>query len=401
MKSLFPLLEKNKKLIYLDSSATTQKPKEVLDALQKFYEESNANVHRGAYSLAQKATVEYETAREIIAEFIGAQKEEIIFTRGTTESLNLLASSLGKKLVAGDEILLTEMEHHSNLVPWQQLAKEKNLLLKFIPVTSEGILDMREVKKLISKRTKIVSVTHISNVLGTINPIKELAVLAHAAGALCIVDAAQSVSHLPINVRELGCDFLAFSGHKMYGPTGIGVLWGKKELLEEMEPVQYGGDMISEVTFKDARWNEVPWKFEAGTPNIAGVMGLAAAVLFLQKNFKEIQGHEKELTEYALEKISTISELKILGPRILSSGSHILSRGPLVAFTMNGIHPHDVAEICNRYTIAVRGGYHCAMPLHQKLGIPGSVRASFAFHNSKKDIDTLVKALQKAQEVIR
>jgi len=426
MRTQIPLLEKYPQLIYLDTAATAQKPKEVIDALRKFYEESNANVHRGIYTLAQKATLEYETARETIANFIGAQREEIIFTRGTTDCINLLAISLAKKIPSakseknktkenkteaqlqkGDEILLTEMEHHSNLVPWQQLAKEKGLVVKFIPITAQGTLNMTAAKELITIKTKIVSLTHISNVLGTINPVQEIAALAHTVGALCIVDAAQSVPHMPVDIKKLGCDFLAFSGHKMCGPTGIGVLWGKKELLEEMEPFHYGGEMIQEVSFTDAQWNEVPWKFEAGTPNIAGVIGLAAAVQFLQKKgMKEIQKHGEDITRYAYKKLRAMSRVQILGPEVLISedidpeGSQTPAvRGALVSFTVAGIHPHDVAEICNRYGLAVRAGYQCAMPLHKKLGINGSVRASFYFYTTTKEIDALVQALQDAERI--
>ena len=426
MRTQIPLFEKYPQLIYLDTAATAQKPKEVIDALRKFYEESNANVHRGIYTLAQKATLEYETARETIANFIGAQREEIIFTRGTTDCINLLAISLAKKIPSakseknktkenkteaqlqkGDEILLTEMEHHSNLVPWQQLAKEKGLVVKFIPITAQGTLNMTAAKELITIKTKIVSLTHISNVLGTINPVQEIAALAHTVGALCIVDAAQSVPHMPVDIKKLGCDFLAFSGHKMCGPTGIGVLWGKKELLEEMEPFHYGGEMIQEVSFTDAQWNEVPWKFEAGTPNIAGVIGLAAAVQFLQKKgMKEIQKHGEDITRYAYKKLRAMSRVQILGPEVLISedidpeGSQTPAvRGALVSFTVAGIHPHDVAEICNRYGLAVRAGYQCAMPLHKKLGINGSVRASFYFYTTTKEIDALVQALQDAERI--
>ena len=280
-KQDFPIL--NNGLIYLDSSATTQKPKKVIEAVQKYYEEDNANVHRGIYKLAQKATVLYEKAHEVVAQFISAEFEEIVFTKGTTEGLNLLAYSLGKGLKAGDEIILTEMEHHSNIVPWQQMAKEKGLVIKFIPVTADYELDLNKAREMITAKTKIVSIVHMSNVLGTINPVKEIAEIAHQAGAVKIVDAAQSVPHLPVNVKELNCDFLVFSGHKLCAPTGIGVLYGKKKLLERMQPFLYGGDMIREVTFENSSWNELPWKFEAGTPNMAGAAGLMAAIEYLKR----------------------------------------------------------------------------------------------------------------------
>jgi len=385
LKSDFPIL---KNIIYLDNSSTTQKPKQVIDAITKYYEEDNANVHRGVYKLSLKATMAYEHAHEVVAKFIGAQFEEIIFTKGTTESLNLLAYSLGKKLKEGDEIVLSEMEHHANLVPWQQLAKEKGAIIKFIPITADFRLDMNKARELITPKTKIVSVTHISNVLGTINPVKELAALAHEAGAVMIVDAAQSVPHMPINVKELDCDFLAFSGHKMCGSTGIGVLYGKKELLETMDPLLYGGDMIKEVTFEKSIWNDLPWKFEAGTPHIAGAVGLAAAIEYLQSiGMKNIQQHEQELTHYLLHKIPTLPSIQLLGP----ATTH--DRGAVFSFALDSIHPHDVSELLDKANICVRGGHHCAMPLHEKLKIPGSTRASFYFYNTIEEVDLFLQAL--------
>ncbi len=392
LKQDFPIL---KNIIYLDSASTTQKPTAVINAIKKYYEEDNANVHRGVYKLSLKATMAYEKAHEVVAKFIGAQFEEVIFTKGTTESLNLLAYSLGKTLKAGDEIVLTEMEHHSNLVPWQQLAKEKGLILKFIPITSDFRLDMRKARELITSKTRIVSVTHVSNVLGTINPVKELAALAHEVGAVMIVDAAQSVPHMPINVKELNCDFLAFSGHKMCGPTGIGVLYGKKELLEKMDPFLYGGDMIKEVTFEKSTWNDLPWKFEAGTPNIAGAIGLAAAINYLQKiGMEKIQQHEQELTRYALQQLSSLPGLTLIGPASAEE------RGAVFSFTVEGMHPHDVSELLDQANICVRGGHHCAMPLHQKLEIPGSVRASLYFYNTGGDIEALLTALSEMMTTI-
>lgn len=385
VKDDFPIL---KNITYLDNSSTTQKPQPVIDAITKYYQEDNANVHRGVYKLSLKATMAYEKAHEIVAKFINAQFEEVIFTKGTTESLNLLAYSLGKTLQAGDEIVLTEMEHHANLVPWQQLAREKGLILKFIPITAEYRLDMNKAKELITSKTKIVSVTHISNVLGTINPIKELAALAHEVGAVMIVDAAQSVPHMPIDVKELNCDFLAFSGHKMCGPTGIGVLYGKKELLEKMDPFLYGGDMIKEVTFAHSTWNDLPWKFEAGTPHIAGAIGLAAAIEYLQViGMDNIEHYEQELTKYTLQKLSTLPHLKLLGP----ATNH--NRAAVFSFTIERIHPHDVSELLDKVNICVRGGHHCAMPLHERLNVNGSTRASFYFYTLKEDIDVLADAL--------
>ena len=381
----FPILHN---IIYLDNSSTTQKPRKVIEAIKKYYEEENANVHRGVYRLSLQATMAYEKAHEIVAKFIHARFEEIIFTKGTTESLNLLAYSLGKKLQAGDEIVLTEMEHHANLVPWQQIAKEKKAILKFIPITPDYRLNMQKAQELITLKTKIVSVTHISNVLGTINPVQKLAELAHQVGAVMIVDAAQSVPHLPINVKELDCDFLAFSGHKMCGPTGIGVLYGKKELLETMDPFLYGGDMIKEVTFEKSTWNDVPWKFEAGTPNIAGAVGLAAAIGYLLNlGMENIHQYEQELTAYALPKLSALTGITLLGPTTTEE------RGALFSFTVEGIHPHDVSELLDKATICVRGGHHCAMPLHTNLNLNSSVRASLYFYNTTEDIDALVDAL--------
>ncbi len=381
----FPILTN---IIYLDNSSTTQKPKQVIEAIKKYYEEDNANVHRGVYKLSLKATIAYEKAHEIVAKFINAKFEEVIFTKGTTESLNLLAYSLGKNLKAGDEIVLTEMEHHSNLVPWQQLAKEKSLILKFIPITAEFRLDMQKARELLTTKTKIVSVTHVSNVLGTINPIKELALLAHEKGAVLIVDGAQSVPHMPINVKELNCDFLAFSGHKMCGPTGIGGLYGKKELLEKMDPFLYGGDMIKEVTFEKSTWNDLPWKFEAGTPPIAGAVGLAAAIEYLQAiGMENIQQHEQELTQYVLKKLSALPHIKLLGP------ATVQDRAAVFSFTIEGMHPHDVSELLDKANICVRGGHHCAMPLHEKLKANGSVRTSLYFYNTREDVNMLIDSI--------
>ena len=393
MNKDFPILKaeaNGKRLIYLDSAATSQKPAKVIDTLKEYYEQDNANVHRGIYKLAQKSTVIYEKAHEVVAKFIGAEFEEIIFTKGSTEGLNLLAYSLGKNLQAGDEIVLSEMEHHSNLVPWQQLAAEKKLVLKFIPLTKEYKLDLKKAQEFITTKTKIISIVHMSNVLGTINPVQEIAAMAHQVGAVMIVDAAQSVPHLPIDVKELDCDFLVFSGHKMCGPTGIGVLYGKKELLEKMPPFLYGGDMISEVTFQKATWNELPWKFEAGTPNMAGAAGLMAAVEYLQNiGMENVAAHAKELTKYALQKLAEIPGLIIIGPKTADL------RGPVISFTIDGIHPHDLSEMLDKENIAVRGGFHCAMPLFSKLGLDGSSRASFYIYNTKEEVDALVSALQK------
>ena len=395
----FPLLSSTsngQKIIYLDNSATSQKPAVVLGAMLDFYQHDNANVHRGIYRLSERATAAYEQARDITANFIGASSSEIIFTKGTTESLNLLAYSLTKNLQPGDEIVLSVMEHHSNLVPWLQRAKEKKLNIKYLPLTTEYQLDLVQAQELISVKTKIVSVTHMSNVLGTINDVQTLASLAHAVGAVMIVDAAQSVPHFPVNVKKLDCDFLAFSGHKMMGPTGIGVLYGKKHFLEALEPFQFGGGMIREVTFENATWTDSPWKFEAGTPPIVEAIGLAAAIQYLQLvGMENIAVHEKYLTAYALEKLATVPRLELIGP------SQLDQRGGVISFILPGIHSHDISEILDREGICVRGGHHCAMPLMNQLGLAGVTRVSFALYNSTRDIDAVVAAIHNVQEIFQ
>ncbi len=395
----FPLLQKmagTRKICYLDNSATTQKPQSVIDAIVHFYECDNANVHRGIYRLAERATMAYEKAHEVVASLMGATKEEVVFTRGTTDALNGLATSLGKTLHPGDEIVLTMMEHHSNLVPWLQLAREKRATVRYIPLTADYRLDLEKAQELITAKTKIVSVTQMSNVLGTINPISELARLAHAVGAVLIVDAAQSVSHFEINVKELDCDFLVFSGHKMFGPTGIGVLYGKKSLLETLPPFQFGGGMVREVTLDHATWNDLPGKFEAGTPPLAEAVGLMAAVHYLQSlGMAAVAAHSRSLTEYGLWKLSEIPGLKIIGP------SSAAERGPIFSFTLEGIHPHDVSELLDRENIAVRAGNHCAKPLLTALGEQSTVRASLSIYNDARDIDAFVAAIKKIQEKFR
>jgi cysteine desulfurase / selenocysteine lyase len=387
----FPILTNN--LVYLDSAATTQKPQVVLDRIMKYYSEENANVHRGIYTLSQIATMEYEQSREIIAKFIGAKSKEIIFTKGTTEGLNLLATSLSKTLEEGDEIVLSVMEHHANLVPWQQIAKEKKIILKFIQLTKEYGLDMENAKALITDKTKIVSIVHMSNVLGTINDVKVLADLVHKRGGLLIVDGAQSIAHMPINIHELDCDFFVFSGHKIYGPTGIGVLYGREKLLDGMIPYQFGGDMISEVTLNNATWNELPWKFEAGTPNIVGAVGLATAVEYVQGiGMDKIQEHEGELIEYFMGKVEGC-DITIIGPTI--------NKGAVFSFVMKGVHPHDVSEVLNTVNVAVRGGHHCAMPLMHELGLSGTTRASFGIYTTREDIDSFLIGIRKVKEVFQ
>ncbi|MBI5797843.1 SufS family cysteine desulfurase [Candidatus Woesearchaeota archaeon] len=398
LKKDFPILAQTihgKALVYLDNSATTQKPKQVIKAITNYYEKDNANVHRGVHELSMRASIAYENAHETLAECIHADADEIIFTKGTTEGLNFLAEVLTENLQERDEILLTEMEHHSNFVPWQQIAKKRKLMIKIIPVKNYR-LDLTKAKTLFTKKTKILSLTHMSNVLGTINPIKELGEIAHKNNTLVVVDAAQSVPHMPVNVKDLDCDFLVFSGHKMLGPTGIGVLYGKRKLLEKIKPYQYGGGMVQEVTLENASWQETPWKFEAGTPNIAGAIGLAAAANYLTEiGMRNIEAHTRELTTYALEQLKQIHGLTIIGPEDTKD------RGPVISFTLHGIHPHDIGEILNQEGIAIRGGKHCAIPLMHALNIDGTNRISFHLYNTKKDIDILIKAIKKTKEIFQ
>ena len=399
IKQDFPILQREihgQPLVYLDNAATTQKPASVIESMERYYSLYNANIHRGVYQLSEEATTAYERARQRVADFINASYEEIVFTRGTTESLNLLAYSLGKTLREGDEIVLTQMEHHSNLVPWQQIAKEKRAIVKFTALGKDGCLDIASARSLITKKTKIVAVAHVSNALGTVAPLNKIIEIAHAAGALVIVDGAQAIAHRQVDVKELDCDFYAFSGHKMYGPTGIGVLYGKKELLEKLSPFLYGGDMIREVTFEESTWNDVPWKFEAGTPNIAGVIGLGLAIEYLEKiGMQNIQAYEEWLTQHALEQLQSVKGLVVYGP---SLGKE---RGSVISFNIEGIHSHDVASLLDREGVAVRGGHHCAMPLMRLLNIQGSTRVSFGIYNTRQDVHALVRAIEKAKRVFR
>ncbi len=393
----FPILKvkvHGKPLIYFDNAATSQKPKQVINAIKDYYENYNANIHRSIHKLGEQATLAYENAHKKVADFINADFEEIIFTKSTTESLNLLAYSLTQKLQSGDEIIITQMEHHSNFVTWQQIAKKKNLKLNFIEIDEEGKLKLEQLNQLLNEKTKIVSVTHVSNVLGTINPVEEIAkTVKEKSNAYFIVDAAQSVPHMPVDVKKIDCDFLAFSGHKMLGPTGIGILYGKKELLQEMEPFLYGGEMIKEVTFEDSKFNDLPWKFEAGTMNIAQGIGLAAAIDYLKKvGMENIMQHGKELANYCYEKLSEIKEVEIYGPK---------ERGALISFNVKNVHAHDTATILDGEGIAVRAGHHCAMPLHSVLGITASARASFYLYNTKEEIDKLAEAIHKVIKVFK
>ncbi len=394
----FPILEREirpgKRLVYLDSTATTQKPGSVIESMDKFYKENNANIHRGVHTLAEESTAQYEDARQKIADFIHAgHRREIVFTRNTTESINLAAYSWGRsQLNKGDVVILSEMEHHSNLVPWQMLAAEKELRLEFIPVTDNGLLDLMEFEKLLELRPKLLAVTHMSNVLGTINPLKEIIAQAHAAGAIVVVDGAQSVPHFPVDVQDLDADFLAFSGHKMCGPTGIGILYGKQELLEKMPPFMGGGDMIKKVLLRSFIPNDIPYKFEAGTPAIAEVIGYGAAIDYLNRvGMENIARHERAITTYAMEQLQAIEGLGIFGPKADQKGG-------VVSFTLGGIHPHDVAAVLDSEGIAVRAGHHCAMPLHQRFNLPATTRASFYLYSTFEEVDLLVKGLEKVQE---
>ncbi|MAG47178.1 cysteine desulfurase [archaeon] len=398
IKKDFPIFNRkinSKDIIYLDNGATTQKPKQVINEIKKYYEEYNANIHRGIYKLSEESTLEYEKAHDVVGRFINAKENEIIFTKGTTESLNLLAYSLSLDLQEGDEILISKMEHHSNLVPWQQICKQKNLKLKYIEITEDGLLDLDDLKNKLNEKVKIVSIAHVSNVLGTISPIEEIEKIVHDNNSLLILDAAQSVPHMKVDVKKLNCDFLAFSGHKMLGPTGIGVLYGKKELLNRMKPFIYGGDMVREVTYSETRFNELPWKFEAGTPNIVGGIGLGKAIEYLEKiGIDNIENHEKELIKYAYNKLREIKDIEIYGPNEnLRSG--------LISFNIKGIHGHDIATILDEENICVRASHHCAMPLHKMFNVLGSVRISFYLYNTKDDVDKLLLSLERAIKIFR
>ncbi len=398
IRKQFPILDQEVNehpLVYLDSAATSQTPVQVIDAISNYYLHNNSNVHRGVHTLGNRATDDYEGAREKVRQFINAEHiEEIIFTRGTTASLNLVAASYGRDFVKeGDEIVITYMEHHSNIIPWQQVAKETGATLKYIDLEEDGTLSLEKVRQTITNRTKIVAMTYASNVLGTINPIKEITEIAHAHGAVMVVDAAQAAPHIPIDVQALDCDFLAFSGHKMAGPTGIGVLYGKKALLEEMEPVEFGGEMINFVHLYDSTWADLPAKFEGGTPIIAGAVGLGAAIDFLQNiGLEKIAHHEQELVRYAMDEMNKIEGVEIYGPKEAEK------RAGLVTFNIDGVHPHDLATVLDMNGIAIRAGHHCAQPLMKWLDVSATARASFYLYNTKDEIDKLVDGLRMAKE---
>jgi cysteine desulfurase/selenocysteine lyase len=391
----FPIFSdpKWRDLIYLDNAATTQKPRQVIDAIADYYARRNANVHRGVYELSVEATELYERSRKKVAEFVKARSwREIVFTRGTTESINLVAYSWAlRNLKRGDRVVVTEMEHHSNIVPWQIVCGLTGASLSYIPVTEEGYLDLSELDRFL-KGAKLFAFTYASNVLGTINPVRELVKVAREHGAVTVIDAAQYVPHAPVDVSEIGCDFLAFSGHKMCGPMGIGVLYGRSELLEEMEPFQGGGEMIREVRFDGSSWNEVPWKFEAGTPNVEGAVGLAAAIGYLSEfGMEQVRSHELKLTERAMELMAGVPELRLVGPE------NPKDRCGLISFTLADVHPHDLAEFLDaKFRIAVRAGHHCAMPLHTKLGLTATTRASFYIYNTEEEVEVLARALRES-----
>lgn len=390
---LHQLVHDDKRLAYLDNAATTQKPVEVIDALEQYYEAYNSNVHRAIHVLGEQATAAYEDARQSVAALLNAPATEgVIFTRNTTESINLVAQSWARRaLQAGDEIILSVMEHHSNLVPWQLVAAQTGAQVKFVGLREDGSLDLEAYHDLLGPRTKLVALTHMSNILGTINPIRDLVAAAHDAGALFLVDGAQSVPHFPVDVQALDCDFLAFSGHKMCGPTGIGVLYGKPALLEAMDPFLGGGEMIHKVTLEGATWADLPHKFEAGTPNIAGAIGLGAAIEYLTHHgLDQIGQHDQELTRYALPRLAEVPGLRVLG--------HAAQRGGVISFLMDGMHPHDISQLVDREGVAVRAGHGCAQPLMRLLGVPAVTRASFYLYTVEEDIDQLVGALHKARD---
>ncbi|NMM50502.1 aminotransferase class V-fold PLP-dependent enzyme [Marinigracilibium pacificum] len=397
IRDQFPVLHQlvNKKpLAYFDNAATTQKPKQVIESLEHYYTKDNANIHRGIHTLAERATTAFEETREVVKQFINApEKEEVIFTKGTTDSINLVASSYGRKFLSeGDIVIISAMEHHSNIVPWQLICEEKGAELKIIPVNDRGELDFDAYKSMLSDKVKIVSVVYASNSLGTINPVKQIVAEAHKVGAVTMIDGAQAASHLPFDVQDIDCDFLAFSGHKMYGPTGVGVLYGKRQLLESMPPYQGGGEMISEVTFKKSSWNDIPYKFEAGTPNIGDVVALKEAIHFINKIGKEnIMSHEMGLHDYAMEKLSEFENIKFYGTAAEKVG--------VISFLFDNIHPFDIGQMLDSAGVAVRTGHHCTQPLMDLFNIEGTVRASFSVYNTKEEVDAMIASLQKVVKI--
>lgn len=399
IRNAFPILkqtENGQPLVYLDSGATSQKPQSVIDRIESYYRAENANVHRGVYGLSERATDAYEGARDAVKEFIGASStKEIVFVRGTTEAVNLVANTWGRQnLKAGDEVMISEMEHHSNIVPWQFLRDQIGIKLVVVPINDRGELSLQSVESLLSDKTKLVSITQMSNALGTINPVKEITKLAHGVGAKVMVDGAQAVPHMAVDVQDIDCDFYAFSAHKMYGPTGVGVLYGKEALLEAMPPYQGGGDMIYSVTFDKTEYNVLPYKFEAGTPNISGAIGLASAIEFMQKiGLTDIANYENELLRYATERLKAVDGLRIIGE------AH--NKGGVISFVVDGVHPHDMATLMDQDGVAVRASHHCAMPVMQRFNVPATVRASFGVYNNRADVDALIDSIQEALEMLQ
>jgi len=393
----FPILEVRhggRPIVYLDNAATTQKPRHVIETIQRYYTRENANIHRGVHYLSQVATDHYERAREQIARFLGATVGcEIVFTRGATEGINLIAQTYGRKFIGpGDEILISHMEHHSNIVPWQMLCEEKGSKLRVVPITDDGELDMDAFGRLLNARTKIVSIGHVSNALGTVNPVRAIIDAAHAAGAIAVVDGAQSAPHMPVNIHAMGCDFFVCSGHKMYGPTGIGVLYGKVEHLEKMPPYQGGGDMVLSVTFEKTTFNILPHKYEAGTPHIEGVIGLGATVDYLNDiGMDAIAEYEQNLTRHGTQLLEEIPGLRLIGTARDKAG--------ILSFTLDGVHPHDIGQLLDEDGVAIRVGHHCAQPVMQRFGVPATARASLAFYNTKEELDTLAAGIRRVQKV--
>lgn len=394
----FPLLRQRvngKALVYFDNAATSQKPQVVIDTMMRYYQEENSNIHRGVHYLSERATRTYETARGKVRRFLNASDyREVIFVRGTTEAINLVSQSYGRRnLTSGDEVLISAMEHHSNIVPWQIVCEEKGAALRVIPINDAGEILIDEYQRLLNERTKIVSLVHVSNVLGTINPVKEMISMAHARGIPVMIDGAQAVPHMKVDVQDLGCDFYAFSAHKLFGPTGVGVLYGKRALLEEMPPYQGGGDMIKSVTFERTIYNDLPYKFEAGTPNIAGGIGLGAAIDYIGNlDMRALVSYEHDILEYATEQMSEIKRVRIIGTA--------REKAAVLSFVIEGIHPHDIGTILDDEGIAIRTGHHCAQPVMQRFGIPATARASFAFYNTKEEVDVFVKGIRKVLEVL-
>ena len=393
----FPILDQDingSKLIYFDNAASTQKPSRVIKSIKQYYESDHSNVHRGVHSLSIRATESYEKSRRVISSYINAKHEhEVIHTKGTTEAINLVAQSISDQIKENDEILISAMEHHSNIVPWQELCKRTGACLKVIPINEAGEINLDEMNRLISSKTRIISITHVSNTLGTINPIKKIINLAKSVDALTLIDGAQAAAHMRIDVQDIDCDFYVFSGHKLYGPTGTGVLYGKEEILNSLNPYQYGGEMILKVTFEETTYNSLPHKFEAGTPNIAGAIGLMHAIEYLKEiDFDSAIDHEMAIHDYALHQLKLLPKLKIIGAA--------KDKSSIISFTIGELHPHDVGTILNQKAVAVRTGHHCTMPLMDFYQIPGTIRASFSFYNSKEEVDVLISALEIATEML-